>query len=131
MLDRDAAVRALMRDGRDDPGLLVAPLDGADAGGLAQWRVLAVRADDEPSAQPPAVAEQDDDAGLARLHRRDGLRRQQFEARQRRSARQQGSAQYSVLDDVAERRVVVGPIVVGPGGQLAVVVMQEQRRIVV
>src|ERR1700730_16247103 len=108
MLDRDAAMRVLMRDGRDDPGLLVAPFDGADAGGLAQWRGLAGRADDEPGAQPPPVPEQGDGARLARLHRRDGLRRQQFEARQGRSTRQQGSAQYSVLDDVAERRSVVG-----------------------
>ncbi len=126
MLNRDAAMRVLVRHGRDDAGLLVTPLDGADPGRLAQWRVLAVGRDDEAGAQPRAVGEHDRGAGLARLHCGDALRRQQPEARQRRGAPQQRAAQYPVLDDVAERRVVVSP-----WGQLAVVVMQEQGRIVV
>ena len=63
MLDGDAAMRALVPHGRHDPGLAIAPLDGADAGGAPQPRPLSVGRCDQTSRYRP--------------HRRRALRRPQ------------------------------------------------------
>ncbi len=51
MLDRAAAVRALVAHRRDDAGLRIAPADDLDAGRFAQRRVAAIAGDDEPAAR--------------------------------------------------------------------------------
>ena len=116
MLDRDAAVRAGMRDRRDDPGLAVAQLGRADRGGPAHRGLLAVGGGDQPRPQPLAVIQQRDRAGRARFQRGDPARRQQLQTRQGAGAFVKGVAQHPVLHDVAERRVAP---------EIAGIVMQE------
>jgi hypothetical protein len=126
MLDRDAAVRAGMAHGGDDAGLLVAPFDRPDPGGAAQRRILAVGGDDQPAGESFAVGQGDRRPGRRRLHRRDRARGDEAQARQGAGAAEQDPAQYSVLDDIAERRVAASR-----WAQLAMVVMHEQRRRIV
>ncbi len=126
MLDGNAGMRPLVRDGRDDADLPVAPFDRADSGDMAQRRLVAVGGGDEPGAQARAVVERDIGAGFGRVHRGDAASAAQGKARQGAGAVEQHAAQDAVLDDIAERHCVV---VVGD--QLAAVVMQEQRRVVV
>ena len=108
VFDRDAGVRALVRDGRDDADLTVAPLDRADAGGAAQRRFFPVRGGNEPGAQARAVVEHDLGAGSGRVHRGNAALTDQPETWQRAGAVEQDAAQDAVLDDIAERHRPVG-----------------------
>ena len=127
MLDGDAGMRPLVRDGRDDADLPVAPFDRADSGDMAQRRLVAVGGGDEPGAQARAVVERDIGAGFGRVRRGDAASAAQRKARQGAGAVEQHAAQDAVLDDIAERHCVVR----ASRDQLAAVVMQEQRRVVV
>jgi len=104
MLDRDAAMRLLVRHGRDDAGLPVAPLDGADAGGPAQRRVLPSAAATSLVFSRVAVGQRAVAPVITRLHRdtpaaANSLRLGRVAARSNRARRN------TVLDDIAERRV--------------------------
>jgi hypothetical protein len=123
MLVRHPAMRRLVPDGGDQRGLRIGPARDADAGGLAQRRVLAVGGDQQRRAQPAAVGQRH------RYARRVGLGRPrdpagpQGHAGERRDAGEQGAPDHPVLDDVAEGRCR------GFGrGQRAMVVMQEEGR---
>ena len=108
MLDGNAGMRPLVRDGRDDADLPVAPFDRANPSHMAQRRLVAVGGGDEPRAQARAVVERDIGAGFGRVHRGDAASADQGEARQGAGAVEQHAAQDAVLDDIAERHRVVG-----------------------
>ena len=122
MLDRDAGMRPLVVHGCDDRGLRIAPARGADAGDAAQRRLGAVGGGDQPHCNPPPVGEGGGRGGGRAFDRAHSERREQREARQRMRMRDQGAAQHPILDDPAERCIAA---------ELAVVVMQEQGRVVV
>ncbi len=121
MLHRDALVRALMPHGGDDAGLRIGPGDGADAGGLAQRRGLAVRRRYQPRRDRAPVGEAHEGAGGAALHVRHRQRRQVPEPRQLRRSCEKCLPQRAILDDPAERMIA----------DVAVVVVQEEGRVVV
>ena len=121
MLDRDAVMRQLVPHGADDPGLRISPLDRADAGGTAQRRCLAVAGGDELADELPPVAQESGRGGGVALHPLDRNRGQMPEIRQCARPLDLRAAQRPVLDDIAQ----------GRGAEIAMVVMQKQRRIAV
>ena len=71
MLLRAALVIALVRDGRDDAGLVVVPAEGRDVGERAELRARTVGGDREARAQRSAVREPELRDALARRPMRD------------------------------------------------------------
>ena len=82
-----AFVVALMRDGRDDAGLVVVPAVGRNRGERAQLRPRAVGRDGEAGAKPAAVGERKLGDALAGTPARDRARQRARRRAERRAPR--------------------------------------------